>query len=54
MLSETVSEITERISKRHAPFHLKDFFYQSNRVGVGSVPMVVLISVFVGLTIAPG
>ncbi len=52
MLNETVSEIAERISKRRAPFHWEDFFYQSNRVGVGSVPMVVLISAFVGLTMA--
>jgi phospholipid/cholesterol/gamma-HCH transport system permease protein len=49
---ETVSEIVERIAAHRAPFRLEHFFYQSNRVGVGSVPMVILLSVFVGLTMA--
>jgi len=49
---ETVSEIAERLAKGRSPFRLEDFFYQCNRVGVGSVPMVVLLSVFVGLTMA--
>ena len=52
MLSETVSEIVERISKHRPSVSRQEFFYQSNRVGVGSVPMVVLLSVFVGLTMA--
>ena len=49
---ETVSEIGDRIALKRAPFRLEDFFYQCNRVGVGSVPMVILLSVFVGLTLA--
>ncbi len=49
---ETVSEIGDRIATKRAPFRLEDFFYQCNRVGVGSVPMVILLSVFVGLTLA--
>ena len=49
---ETVSEIVERIAAHRAPFRLEHFFYQSNRVGVGSVPMVILLSVFIGLTMA--
>lgn len=49
---ETVAEIGDRIAAKRAPFRLEDFFYQSNRVGVGSVPMVILLSVFVGLTLA--
>lgn len=49
---ETVSEIVERISRRRAPFRLSHFFDQSRLVGVGSVPMVILLSVFVGLTMA--
>jgi len=49
---ETVSEIVDRIAAKRAPFRLEDFFYQSNRVGAGSVPMVILLSVFVGLTMA--
>lgn len=49
---ETISEITERIASRRAPFRLEHLFYQCNRVGVGSVPMVILLSVFIGLTMA--
>ena len=49
---ETISEIGDRIATKRAPFRLEDFFYQCNRVGVGSVPMVILLSVFVGLTLA--
>lgn len=52
MLGRTGSELMERISLRREPFRLVDFFYQANRVGVGSVPMVTLLSVFVGLTMA--
>ena len=52
MTRGTVSEISERIACHRAPFRREDFFYQCNRVGVGSVPMVILLSVFVGLTMA--
>lgn len=52
MWRETASEIGERIARRRLPFRLEHFFYQCNRVGVESVPMVILLSVFVGLTMA--
>jgi phospholipid/cholesterol/gamma-HCH transport system permease protein len=52
MVRETVSEIVERIARHRAPFRLEHVFYQCNRVGVGSVPMVILLSVFIGLTMA--
>jgi len=52
MVREMVSEILERMAVHRAPFRLEHFFYQCNRVGVGSVPMSVLLSVFVGLTMA--
>jgi len=52
MVRETVSEIVERIARHRTPFRLEHFFYQCNRVGVGSVPMVILLSVFIGLTMA--
>jgi ABC-type transporter Mla maintaining outer membrane lipid asymmetry permease subunit MlaE len=48
MGKETVSEIGDRIAGKRAPFRLQDFFYQCNRVGVGSVPMVILLSVLSG------
>ncbi|MCX6970362.1 MAG: ABC transporter permease [Verrucomicrobia bacterium] len=49
---QTISEVGERFSKHRSPFRLEHFFYQCDRAGVGSVPMVVLLSVFVGLTMA--
>jgi phospholipid/cholesterol/gamma-HCH transport system permease protein len=52
VLRETVSELFERIRARRTPFRLEHFFYQTNRVGVDSVPIIVLISVFIGLTMA--
>jgi phospholipid/cholesterol/gamma-HCH transport system permease protein len=52
MLGKTISESVERVSKHRAPFPLGDLLHQANRVGVGSVPMVVLLSFFVGLTMA--
>ncbi|MES2309929.1 MAG: ABC transporter permease [Verrucomicrobiota bacterium] len=52
MIRETFSEIIERISMKRTPFRLEHLFDQSHRVGFGSIPMVVLLSVFVGLTMA--
>lgn len=52
MVRETMSEVRERIAARRTPFRLEHFFYQGNRVGVGSVPMILLLSVFIGLTMA--
>lgn len=49
---ETISELLERMRARRAPFRLEHFFFQTNRVGVGSVPMLVLLSIFIGLTLA--
>lgn len=52
MMRETASEIRERIAQHRSPVRLEHLFYQSHRAGVGSVPMVILLSVFVGLTMA--
>src|ERR1035438_1658089 len=52
MAHETTSELFERTASRKAPFRLEDLFYQTNRVGVGSVPLVSLVSIFIGLTMA--
>jgi phospholipid/cholesterol/gamma-HCH transport system permease protein len=49
---ETVAELFDRISARRTLFRLQDFFFQTHRVGTGSIPMVVMLSVFVGLTMA--
>ncbi len=52
MVRETGSEMLERLSRHRAPFRLDHLFYQCHRVGAGSVPMVILLSMFVGLTMA--
>lgn len=49
---QTIAEISDRIASRRSPFRLEHLFYQSHRVGAGSVPMIILLSVFVGLTMA--
>jgi len=49
---ETSAELLDRVAAHRSPFRLADFFFQTNRVGVGSVPMVVMLSVFIGLTMA--
>jgi phospholipid/cholesterol/gamma-HCH transport system permease protein len=52
MVKETFSETRERLMLGRPPFRSRDFFLQCHRVGPGSIPMVVLLSVFVGLTMA--
>ena len=52
MLKETASEIMESIAEHRRPLCLEHFFFQCERTGVGSVPMVILLSVFIGLTMA--
>lgn len=52
MLRDTGSEIIECLVRHKAPLRLDQFFYQCNRAGVGSIPMVVLLSLFIGLTMA--
>lgn len=52
MLRQTASEMGERLASRRAPLRREHFFFQAYRVGIGSVSMVVLLSVFVGLTMA--
>ncbi len=52
MLRETGSEVTESFERRKAPLSRDQFFFQCNRAGVGSILMVVLLSLFIGLTMA--
>jgi phospholipid/cholesterol/gamma-HCH transport system permease protein len=52
MLRGTCSEILESLQRKKAPLRLDQLFYQCNRVGVGSIPMVILLSLFIGLTMA--
>lgn len=52
LIRDTFSESAERMAGKRAPFRMKHLFLQGYRSGVGSVPMVMLISMFVGLTMA--
>jgi phospholipid/cholesterol/gamma-HCH transport system permease protein len=49
---DTVVEMTDHVKRRHALIHWGLFFAQTRRVGVGSVPLVALVSLFLGLTTA--
>jgi phospholipid/cholesterol/gamma-HCH transport system permease protein len=51
-ISQTISETVERIRGGRAPFRAASFFRYSERAGVGSVPLVGLVSFFLGLTMA--
>ena len=49
---DTVHETLDHVVRGHIPFRASLFFWQTDRVGVGSVPLVALISFFMGLTMA--
>src|SRR5437773_12552639 len=48
----TFEETLERIQQGRVPFHAASFFRHTERAGVDSVPLVGLVSVFLGLTMA--
>ncbi len=52
MLSGTVSECVEHIGKGRMPIRIPMIFQQTDRAGVGSVPLVMMVSFFLGLTMA--
>ncbi|MFZ4483148.1 MAG: ABC transporter permease [Chthoniobacterales bacterium] len=52
MVRETLSGVIGRIAQGRPPFRLNHLFRKTNRVGPGSIPMVVMLSVFLGLTMA--
>src|SRR5204863_9300128 len=47
-----LEETVERIREGRVPFRAASFFRHSERAGVGSVPLVGLVSFFLGLTMA--
>src|SRR6266699_3921070 len=51
-IANTLQETMERVQQRRAPFRAASFFRQSVRAGVDSVPLVGLVSFFLGLTMA--
>src|ERR1044071_9268061 len=48
----TLGETVERMREGRVPFRAASFFQQCERAGVGSVPLVGLVSFFLGLTMA--
>jgi len=52
LLVETVQETIDHILLGRPPFRLPIFFEQADRAGVGSLPLVSLVSFFLGLTMA--
>ena len=52
LLVQTVQEMGDHAMRRRFPFRLSSFFEQTDRVGVGSIPLVALVSFFIGLTMA--
>lgn len=48
----TVAETLDRIRRGRVPFRAASFFRYCERAGVGSVPLVAMVSFFLGLTMA--
>src|SRR5712671_2898637 len=48
----TVGETLDRMRRGRAPFRAATFFRYTERAGVGSVPLVAMVSFFLGLTMA--
>lgn len=52
LLIHTVEEMGDHMLRGRFPFRLSIFFAQTDRTGVGSIPLVALVSFFIGLTMA--
>jgi phospholipid/cholesterol/gamma-HCH transport system permease protein len=52
LLLNTIEEMVDNIRRGRLPFRLRAFFAQTERTGVDSVPLVLLVSFFLGLTMA--
>ncbi len=52
LLVQTLQEMGDHVFRRRFPFRPAIFFEQTDRVGVGSIPLVALVSCFIGLTFA--
>lgn len=51
-LINTVAETLDNMRRGRAPFRASSFFRHTERAGVGSVPLVAMVSFFLGLTMA--
>ena len=52
LLIQTAEEMGDQLVRGRWPFRLAHFFEQTERAGVGSIPLVSLVSFFIGLTMA--
>lgn len=52
LLIDTFREMGDHLRRGKAPFRASHFFAQTDRTGVGSIPLVALVSFFLGLTMA--
>src|SRR6186713_3291459 len=52
LLVHTIEEMGDQIFRGRFPFRVSVFFEQTDRTGVGSIPLVSLVSFFIGLTMA--
>jgi phospholipid/cholesterol/gamma-HCH transport system permease protein len=52
LLLNTIEELGDNISRGRLPFRLSTLFEQTDRTGVGSIPLVLVVSFFLGLTMA--
>jgi phospholipid/cholesterol/gamma-HCH transport system permease protein len=48
----TIGETFDRMRRGRVPFRAASFFLYTERAGVGSVPLVAMVSFFLGLTMA--
>jgi len=48
----TIAETVDNMRRGRAPFRASSFFRHTERAGVGSVPLVAMVSFFLGLTMA--
>ena len=51
-ITQTLQETVERVREGRVPFRAISFFRHAERAGVDSVPLVALVSFFLGLTMA--
>jgi phospholipid/cholesterol/gamma-HCH transport system permease protein len=52
LLINTVHEVIDHTMRRRPPFRISVIFEQMDRAGVGSIPLIALVSLFLGLTMA--
>src|SRR5688572_7856296 len=50
LLVDTVREMGDHLRRGKTPVRMSAFFAQTDRAGVGSVPLVALVAFFLGLT----